>query len=60
MKDDLAELGSGPLQRLAVEALQARIDGLIRQLNHFGEGRSWCDPDALLDKPPLFQAFRNS
>jgi len=45
-------LGSGPLQRLAVEALQARIDGLIRQLDHFGEGQSWCDPDALLNKSP--------
>ena len=40
---------------LAVEVLQARIDGLIRQLEHFGEGQQWADPDALLrsstDKP---------
>lgn len=48
IKDDLAELGNGPLNRLAVEALQHRIDGLIRQLKYFREGQSWCDPGSLL------------
>ena len=47
LRDDLSELSGSKIQALAVEALQGRIDGLIRQLDHFGEGRQWCDPDQL-------------
>ncbi len=51
MQGDLDELGNGPLNRMAVESLQNRIDGLIRQLNHFNEGQSWCDPASLILPP---------
>ncbi len=48
LRDDLTELAGNKLQAMAVEGLQARIDGLIRQLNHHNEGQSWSDPEALL------------
>ena len=48
LRDDLAELAGNKLQAMAVEGLQSRIDGLIRQLKHHNEGQSWSDPAALL------------
>lgn len=48
LRDDLGELAASKIQALAVEALQARINGLIRQLNHFQEGQQWANPDSLV------------
>ena len=52
LRDDLACLSESKLQAVAIEGFQARIDGLIRQLNHHGEGKSWSDPEGLLKRPP--------
>ena len=48
LRDDLTALSETKLQALVVECLQNRIDGLIRQLNHHGEGQQWSNPEAVL------------
>lgn len=50
LRDDLVSLAGTKIQALAVEGLQGRIDGLIRQLDYFNEGQSWANPDSLLAK----------